>query len=474
MSNHDRVLCVDLDGTLLRTDMLFETLCAFMRESPTNVLLVPWWLLLGRARLKRELAERVKFDPALLPYREHFLTFLREEHAQGRKLSLASASDEKIVEAIANHLGIFHEFVASNGSINLKGEQKRKFLEERYGVGGFDYAGDARSDISVWKAAKESILVSDDAGFAARTKSKINFSKIFEGRNGGLSGIFRALRLHQWVKNLLVFVPLVMAHRLQDLEALFTTALGFVSFSLLASSVYIINDLFDLESDRQHATKRLRPFASGELSISFGMAMVPVLMALSFLISYNLPPLFLITLSIYFILTLGYSLRIKRIPIFDIVLLASLYTIRLLAGGVATNIVVSPWLLAFSMFFFFSLACVKRYSELFQLRKRSEVNARGRGYVASDLEQVISFGAASGYIAVLVLALYVHSDDVKALYSRPQLLWLVCPLLLYWISRTWLLAGRGELHEDPIVFAITDKVSYVVGILALVVIFFAA
>jgi 4-hydroxybenzoate polyprenyltransferase len=285
--------------------------------------------------------------------------------------------------------------------------------------------------------------------------------------------LVRTLRVHQWVKNLLVVVPLVMAHRWNDFDQVVKAALAFLAFSLCASAVYILNDLADLESDRRHPTKQRRPLASGALNVSVAIGLVPLLLlsaaALTFLTSTG----FALLLALYFGLTSAYSFALKRIAILDIVVLASLYTLRVLAGGRAVDVPVSPWLLGFSMFLFFSLACMKRFSEFLALRKRNEELVAGRGYRASDLEQIASFGVASGYLSVLVIALYVNSAEVTRLYREPQALWMICPLLLYWISRTWLIAHRGEMHEDPIVFAYQDRASYIVGLLCAAILFAA-
>jgi len=265
------------------------------------------------------------------------------------------------------------------------------------------------------------------------------------------------------VKNLLVFVPLVMAHRIQEVPLILMAALAFFSFSACASAVYLINDLLDLESDRLHPYKKRRPFASGALPILHGIVLVPILLLTALVLGALLGVEFLAVLAGYFAITFGYSLRFKQIVLIDILVLASLYTVRMIAGGVAVKVEVSPWLLAFSMFFFYSLAAVKRFSELYSARKREKKSLAGRGYRADDLEFMAAMGNGAGFTSVLVLALYVTSNDVTGLYSQPQYLLLICPLLMYWISRIWLLAHRGELHDDPIVFAITDRVSYVVG-----------
>jgi len=281
--------------------------------------------------------------------------------------------------------------------------------------------------------------------------------------------IIKALRIHQWVKNILIFVPLFLAHKFNDPELVTKSLISFVSFCFCASAFYIFNDLTDLTSDRSHPTKKGRPFASGALSIGTGIMLIPILLGISLLLALRVDPYFFNALIGYAILTGLYSSIIKKIVILDVVVLASFYAIRLFAGALAVRVEISEWLLAFSMFLFLSLAFAKRHSELFAMRARKQNEAKGRGYVASDLEQVSQLGSTSGYISVLVMALYVSSSEVASLYSSPRTLWLICPLLLYWIGRIWILAHRGALHEDPIIFALKDKASYIVGILAIMI-----
>ena len=286
--------------------------------------------------------------------------------------------------------------------------------------------------------------------------------------------LLRAIRIHQWVKNLILFVPMITAHRFTD-SALFMHALvAFFSFGMCASAVYLINDLVDLESDRQHEHKRNRPLASGAMSVNQALILIPLLLMLGIFLGYLVSINYLLVSVLYFLTTLGYSFLFKQIVLVDIIVLAILYTIRVVAGGIATNLEVSQWLIGFSLFFFVSLACIKRFSELFNQRKREQSEIKGRGYIVGDLELISQFGIASGCVAVLVLALYITSADVTVIYSSPRMLWIMCPMLMYWISRLWLIAHRGLVHDDPIVFAIKDRVSYVVGFLSLVLLLLAA
>ena len=452
-------LGVDLDGTLVKTDLLLESFLALLKQRPSALFLLPLWLLRGKAYLKREIAKSVTLDVTCLPYREPLLTFLRAEHEAGRKLVLATAADEKFAEQIAEHLGIFSVVIASNGSLNLSGEAKTQALEDACS-GPFAYAGDAPVDLKVWRRAHSAILVGGGVKFAPQLE---NVEHTFEDARGP-NEVFRAMRLHQWAKNVLIFLPLVLAHQVTNLPLVLASVVAFFAFGLCASSVYVQNDLLDLEADRHHARKRFRPFAAGALPLKLGFILAPALLILAVLAALLLSPAFLGVLAFYFLTTFSYSLYFKRQAILDVLLLAGLYTVRIVAGGVAVGIGVSPWLLAFSLFFFLSLAYVKRFTELKALPLESSL--RSRGYASGDLEGLADLGVASGYIAVLVIALYINSPEVRKLYETPEVLWLLCPLLVYWISRVWLLARRGEMHDDPVVFALRDRTSYIVGVLA--------
>lgn len=465
-------LCVDLDGTLVQTDLFAEALCLFLKQRPLAVPLVLMWLLRGRAYLKAQVAAAVELDPTTLPYHTEFLEYLKEERRRGRTLVLATAADQRHATAVEDHLHLFSEVIASDGRTNLKGARKAAVLRERFGEGNFAYAGDAPSDRAVWRVAGERIVVNASPELVSEIDRQ-GVERIFAGPQPRPFVFMRAIRLHQWVKNLLIFVPALMAHKALTVPVAVGLGSAFLAFSLCASAVYLMNDLVDLPADRRHRYKRLRPLARGEMSVVAALTAVPVLLLAAIGLALLLPPEFATFLALYFVTTAAYSLRLKQIVLVDILVLAALYTVRIMAGGAAVEVPVSKWLLGFSMFLFFSLACVKRFSELRLARRNDESAARGRGYVAGDLEQVAVFGTVSGYLSVLVLALYVSSVDVTQLYGSPGRLWLICPLVLYWISRVWLLAQRGELHDDPIVFALRDRASYVVGALCALIMVWA-
>jgi 4-hydroxybenzoate polyprenyltransferase len=464
------VICADVDGTVLATDLLYESLLFALKRSPLLIFCIPFWFMRGRAYLKARLAEVASaIDVGVMPVNEDVVAYLRGEVAKGRRVVLASASHGSLVAKVAARLGFVSSIVASDASTNCKGERKAQAIAEHLGDTPWEYVGDSPSDYKVWNHALGVVCVTASDSFAVAVQTRFANVQIVRKGRWSLSTITRALRVHQWMKNVLCFVPVLLAHRWFDSIAVAGAAGAAVAFSLCASGVYLINDLLDLEADRKHPRKRKRPCASGELPIVLALGMALILFLAAFAVAGSVSVQFAAILGIYFSLTTAYSLRLKALALVDIILLAVLYTIRIVGGGVAAGVDVSQWLLGLSMFLFLSLACVKRFSELLVLQQRNENRTWGRGYSVGDIEQVASFGAASGYISVLVLALYVSSHEVVQLYRNPAAIWLACPLLLYWISRIWLLARRGLVHDDPLVFALRDKVTYVVGGLGLII-----
>ncbi|MDX1547198.1 MAG: UbiA family prenyltransferase [Rhodothermales bacterium] len=461
-----RPLVVDLDGTLLTTDTLWESCLLLLRRRPLDLLRFPAWLRHGKAHFKRRIAERVVPEPDALPYNQEVLTFVQQAQAAGRPVVLATAADRRVAEPIAEHLGGFAHVVASDGATNVRGAAKLAAVQAiPAAAAGFDYIGDAPADQVLWEAAEGGYLVAPTLRLERRARERAHIEGVFAGtRSSAVSTWARALRLHQWVKNLLIGVPLLVGHRFGEVDLLLAVLLAFVAFGLCASGVYVLNDLVDLEADRRHARKRWRPFAQGSLPIQHGVAAIPLLVLSGLGLAFGLlPATFGGILLLYLAITTAYSFYLKRVLLVDVVVLAGLYAIRLFAGGVVAGIALSPWLLAFSIFIFFSLALMKRYAELVLMQRERTAEARGRGYRADDGDLLRSLGTASGLVAVLVLALYINSDQVVSMYSRPELLWLVGPPLLYWISRMWMVAHRGGMHDDPIVYTIKDRVSYLVG-----------
>lgn len=464
-------LCVDLDGTLIRTNLLYETLIALVKKNPFYVLALPLWLLRGRAFFKRAVASRVRIDIASLPYYGEVVRFLRAEKARGRSLHLVTACDDALATAVAGHLGMFDGVVASDGHLNMKGEVKARTLCARFGTGGFDYVGDSTADLPVWRVAQGSVLVGGAASLAV--SRDITVVRRFPGRPVGLKTFAKEIRIHQWLKNVLLFIPMIMAHKYLDAGAWWTASLAFFSFSLCASGVYLVNDLLDLESDRVHAQKKHRPLANGDLSIPAGVVLAVLFFFGSIAIAVLLPVDFVKVLGFYFFVTLVYSFRLKKIMLVDVMTLVVLYALRFFAGALVAAAPLSHWFLAFFLFFFLSLAFAKRFTELVNVNNAGGTVNSARDYQPSDYDQIARFGASSAYLSIMVLALYINSEAVIVLYTHPERLWLLCPILLYWINRLWLLANRGRISEDPVLFAAKDPQSYVVGLLSVAVILLA-
>ncbi len=466
-------LCVDLDGTLIRTDMVWESLVRALRRNPFYLLAILAWWCRGRAYLKQQLARRIEVPVAALPYTESFLAYLRGERAAGRALYLVTASDLAPAQRVADYVGLFDAVLASDGRTNLRGDTKGRKLAERFGQGGFVYAGNSAVDLAVWPYGREAVIVNGSAALLRRAAAITKVGPTFDCQRAWLPALIQALRPHQWLKSLIVLVPLLTAHRLADPACLQPALWTMAAFALGASAVYVLNDLLDLDHDRAHPSRRQRPFAAGVLPLPVGLGVAPVLLALAFVLAAKASLPVVGVLAAYTGLALVYSWRLKQIVLLDVFVLAGFYILRLVAGHEATGIPYSAWLLVFALFIFLSLALVKRFRELQGLRQRQQLNAAGRGYRADDLELVATFGIGSGWLAALVLALYVNSPDVRVLYAHPTVLLLLCPLLLFWVSRVWLIAHRGALPDDPVVFALKDWVSFVVGALMLVVVWLA-
>jgi len=453
-----RPLIVDIDGTLTKTDLLIESLFALMSESPLSAMLSLTSLIGGKAAFKRHLAERATLDIATIPLHDDLVAFLRAEKAKGRLIYLASAADHRYVEALANRLGLFDGLFGSDGQLNLKGERKAKVLSEAFAATGFDYVGNDYVDLAVWRAATQVYVVDAPARLLQKVKSEFPDAVVLVPTRPRLASYIKALRPHQWLKNLLIFVPPLAAHHF-DLPDLARSLTAFVIFSLCASSAYLLNDLFDLRSDREHPSKRHRSFAAGDASLAKGALLLILGAVAACTASLALPRPFIAALALYYASTIGYSILFKRIAVLDVVILACLYSLRLLAGSAATEVPLSPWLLSFSIFMFISLALIKRCAELIDRRKNGKGDPIGRGYRLSDIAQLQTLAAASGYTATMVFGLYINHPDVALLYSHPERLWVVPVVLLYWFTRISMLTHRGEMHEDPVLFAAKDRVS---------------
>ncbi len=457
-------LAVDLDGTLIRSDTLHEAALRVLREQPLGLLMLPFWLCHGKAVLKQRLATLAPVHPGSLPYNQPLLDWLNAQRAQGRRLLLCTASDRRTAEVIAAHLCIFDEVLASDGSTNLSGHSKAAALERRFGIHGFDYAGNARADLPVWQRARKAVVVNASAAVEREARAIAEVDRSFPAPRSGIGVLLRALRVHQWSKNLLLLVAPLAAHLLPNAERAAQLLLAFFAFGLCASAVYICNDLFDLDSDRLHPRKKARPFAAGQLPVLTGILLVPLLLSAALLCALLVAPAFLGWLLVYFSLTCAYSCGLKRLVLIDCLLLAMLYTLRIVAGAAAVDVSLSFWLLACSAFMFLSLAFVKRYAELQVQSTHRRDRVHGRGYLTSDAPLVQCLGVVSGYASVLVLALYLNSETVVQLYHTPELIWSAVPVHLFWLSWMWMKAHRGQMHDDPLLFALSDKASLFAGL----------
>ncbi len=452
-------LCVDLDGTLTKTDTLVEAAFSLLKQDPFSLLQMPLWLLRGKANFKEQISARTELAVELLPYNQQVVDYVTAEQQQ-RTTVLVTGSNERVATQVANHLGIFDVVLASDDTNNLTGLQKQAVLEEKFGRKGYDYVGNSRVDLPVWRGANKTLVVAKPGRFLNSVEAEFNPVKSFELETLNFRSFCKAIRVHQWLKNLLIFVPLLLEHRVADLQALQSLVLCFFCLSLFASATYLINDLLDLDADRLNSTKKHRAFASGLIEPQHGVLLLLVLFALSMALAWWLPFAFFVVLMLYGVTTLAYSFWLKRAVMVDVCVLAALFTLRIIAGGVAIQAEWSFWLLAFSMFFFLSLALGKRASEIANAISEHKEKISGRGYTTSDLPMLTTAGVSAGYMSVLIVALYINSDKVAVMYAYPEVLWLVCPLLLYWVGRFWMIVSRGAMHEDPIVFAMRDRISF--------------
>jgi len=465
-------LCVDLDGTLVRTDLAWECILSLFKSQPLALFLMPLWLLRGMAHTKRELAERVQLDVTVFPYRAECISFLTEQREQGRRIGLVTAADQSLAEKVAEHLGIFDFVYGTRGDQNLKGEAKAAMLRKEFGEGGYEYIGDSPVDLPVWKSSRAAYVVGDE-GLVRKAQGVARVEGVFDSQPASLQTWLSALRVHQWVKNALLFLPLLLAHRF-TFGALRDTTFGFLLFGLCASSIYIINDLLDMHSDRAHPWKSKRPFASGKASIPGGLLVSVLLAGSTIVLGFWLNVQFSLVLILYILTTVLYSLYLKRIALLDIFILSSFYAIRIWAGALVASVPLSDWFLVFSLFFFLSLATAKRYSELMHAGALVDSGKSGRSYIDSDRELLMPLGIGSSFAAVIILALYEHSQELVVLYPRPKPLLLICPILLYWLSSIWLKAERGKLDDDPLTLSIRDPVTFGVGAAILVVMAYSA
>jgi 4-hydroxybenzoate polyprenyltransferase len=491
LSASEPPLCVDLDGTLVKSDTLVDAILLLLRQQPRSPLHWPRWLLGGRAGFKREITNRAVVEVEHLPYNEPLLAYLQQEKARGRSIYLATAADQAFAEQVAAHVRLFDGVLASDGTKNLAGANKLRAFEERF-PGGFTYIGNALPDRTLLRASHQPMAANPHRSLRkALGRDGTVLHREFNDRKSPPKVLLKAIRLHQWSKNVLVFLPAVLAHDLSP-RSLGVCLLAFLSVSFCASATYLMNDLLDIEADRRHPRKRHRPFAAGDLSPIVGAMVIASFFVVAILLAIAVPHLyaalrgpsgargalipphqFLVWLGVYTVTTLAYSFALKRIALVDVLVLSGLYTVRILAGSAAAGVPVSAWLGAFSIFFFLSLAFVKRFSELGLMIEGGRTKASGRGYQTTDIEQLRSFGTGSAFASVVVLTMYISNLAAANLYGHVNRLWLLVPVLLLWISRVWLLASRGELHEDPVVYAITDRTSWLLGAVSAAVVWSA-
>jgi 4-hydroxybenzoate polyprenyltransferase len=456
-------LIVDLDGTLVATDTLWELIVGFLKANPLRIFLLLQWLFSGRARFKKRITSAVTLDVECLPYRPECLEWLRSQRESGREIYLATGADSGLASQIASYLQLFDGVISSDGHINATGGNKSELIASALGGQPFEYAGNAMIDIHVWCKSLNAIVVAPNRGvISALNRRNIPIAQYFPGPRINLQTWLNAIRAHQWVKNVLVFTPLLTSHRVFDFAGMARASCGFLIFCLVASSTYLINDLMDLPADRRHATKSKRPLAAGLIPIPSAILAVFGLLTAAALFSMLLPWHAALLVFGYSLATVFYSAELKKLLMADVVALALFYTARLLYGGLVTGIEISIWTLAFCAFSFFSLAAAKRINDLAKAKLSISESLRHRAYQAQDLTALVALAAATSNIAVLVLILYINSQQGERLYRHPQFLWTMCVPLLYWFSRILLLANRGKLADDPILFATKDRATYFV------------
>ncbi len=469
-------LFVDLDGTLITGDTLHQSVILLIKRYPLKIFSLFCWITKGRAFLKYKVAQLIIPEPSLLQYKKDVIGYINKEKNNGRDVYLLSAANKKIAESVAGYLGIFKKVYGSTAKINLLGKEKLKRIRNIVGNNQFEYMGDSKNDIPIWSATSSGAAIDPNRGLKKRIRKFDNIKMINTMKKKAIfKSIIKEIRIHQWAKNLLLFLPIIMAHQFTETKIVISVFWAFISFSFCASAMYVLNDLLDIETDIAHPSKQHRPLASGEMSIKLGVFLIIGLIIISFsIVVSTLSTSFLIILIIYIMLTTAYSFILKQIMLIDVIVLGGLYTLRIGAGSVASGVGVSSWLLVFSMFFFLSLAFMKRYADLILMRENNKGKIAGRDYHLEDLDLVQKSGITSGFVAMLVLALYINSAHVIGLYKSPILIWFTVPVLLYWLMRMWMVTNRGKMTEDPIIFALRDKITYISMFIIVVIMLLAA
>lgn len=461
----DVPLYVDLDGTLLNSDSLHESLCLLCKAKPLSMFLIPLWIMRGKAYFKAQVAQRVTPNVTSWPYNQPLLDYLKHQHAGGRKLVLASAANVGIVDRVAQHLGLFDGVIGSDHDTNRSGTEKLNAIRAQVGGGHFSYAGNDQKDLKVWSNAEGAVVVNASRSVQRKAQRLTAIEKVLPAPRARLKTYLKGIRIHQWLKNVLVFLPILPVLGHLQFDQILHAVIAFFAFSFTGSSVYIMNDFLDLESDRNHPRKRKRPFASGTISIKNGLVLSLLFLAAGFGLAFAANAGLAAVLLAYFVITTAYSVRLKRTPIVDVIVLAMLYTVRVFAGAVAAELPITFWILAFSVFLFLSLALVKRCAELRTMVSEGKRSAAGRGYRVEDEQVLQSLGTASGLMSVVVLGVYITAPTTSQAFAKPDFLGLLCLILLYWIGRVWIKAHRGQMHDDPVLFAVRDRISQYLAVM---------
>lgn len=461
-----KALCVDLDGTFIKSDMLYESFRYCFFHNPCIFFLCIYWFIKGgKVVLKNELAKRFEFDPLVLKTNKSVFDLIREAKLSGRLVYLISASDQRIVEkfyqAYSDYFDGYYGSCLQKG--NLSSEKKAKFLEKKFGNRGFDYIGNSDDDIAVWNSCSRAYCVGDRSSFRniKITKDIIQNNQTCKEK---LFSIIKEIRCHQWSKNLLIFVPIVTTRENIPINDFLYLIIAFVAFSFMASAVYIVNDLIDIDNDRSHSTKCNRPLASSAISIPFGFIIFCFLLITSVILSFFISYKFFLLVAIYLIVNFIYSIKLKKIYILDCIVLAMMYSYRIFLGIEVLNLDPSVWLLSFSLFFFLSLAFIKRYTELFKAQENKKNFIKGRGFIVDDMSLIMSMAVGSGFLSLLIFVLYINDDLIKNIFSSIWFVYFCIPVLLYWLARIFIISKRGKMKEDPVVFALKDRLSLVLGI----------
>jgi len=455
-ADHLAPLVVDLDGTLTPTDTLIESLIQVVKKNPLAIFQMLFWLTRGRAAFKNWVASHASINAALLPYNAPLLAYLESEKSRGRVIVLATAAHISIAEKVYDHFAFFDSFMSTSGDENLKGKNKLAAIKQHVGAA-FVYAGDSSADLPIWREAQGAVVVGASRSVSASARKLTSIEMEFPKKTADVKVWLKALRVHQWLKNVLLFVPLATAFSFFSLMNIVPVIAAFISFSLAASATYIVNDLWDLETDRQHPRKKMRPFANAQIPVIHGLAAALILLSVAIALASIISKAFLLFLLLYIVVTSTYSFILKSYALLDVMVLSLLYTLRILAGAAALQIPTSQWLLAFSMFVFLSLALVKRCSELIGMRADQRTSSAGRDYHVEDLTVLWPMGVATTACSIVVFGLFIHSPETQARYLTPSILWATAFLLCYWLFRLWIKTARGEMHDDPVVYALIDR-----------------